>query len=74
MSETKRLKLSSIPENEREVLEFLQKKGTCRYGNIFKELRIPPAKGSDIILSLTHKGYIKHVNETSQYQLNVELI
>ncbi len=73
MTEKRNLKLSTIPEGEKKVLKFLQKKGSVLYGNIFKDLKIPPTKGSEIILSLTYKGYIKNVGRSSYYELNVEL-
>lgn len=73
MAEKRLLKLSSIPKEEREVLLLLKEKDQCLYGNIFKELMIPPTKGSEIILSLTYKGYIKNVGRSSYYQLNIDL-
>ncbi len=73
MTEKKLLKLSTVPEREKRVLKFLHENGSCMYGNIFKELKIPPTKGSEIILSLTYKGYIKNVGKSSHYQLDVEL-
>ncbi len=73
MGKKKLLKLSSISEEEREVLKLLNEQGQCLYGNIFKQLLMPPTKGSDIILSLTSKGYIKNVGRSSYYELDVEI-
>ncbi len=73
MTDKKILKLSSIPEEERAVLLLLKRMGKCLYGNIFKELKISPTKGSEIILSLTYKGYIKNLNRSSYYELNIDI-
>ncbi len=69
MEEKRRLKLSNFSEDEREVLKLLSEQGSCLYGNIFKQLKMPPTKGAEVILSLTNKGYIKNVGRSSYYQL-----
>ncbi|MBN2166140.1 MAG: hypothetical protein JW717_07690 [Marinilabiliaceae bacterium] len=61
-------------EDEKKILLLLKKKNRCLYGNIFKELNISQTKGAETILSLTNKGYIKNVERTSFYQLNVEIV
>jgi hypothetical protein len=58
---------------EREILKLLKTRGTCLYGDIFKELSISSSEGQQIIFSLLSRGLIKYQYRSSHMQLNVEL-
>jgi len=58
---------------EKDILLLLQKKKTCIYGEIMKELKISSAKGQKAIYSLLNKGFIRHKNRSSYLELNVKL-
>jgi len=58
---------------EKDILLLLQKKKTCIYGEIIKELRISTAKGQEAIYSLLNKGFIRHKSRSSYLELTVKL-
>lgn len=64
---------TTLKPEELENLEFLEKKGSCLYGNIFKELHLSHTKGAELIYSLLIKGYIHSIGSTSYYELNGKL-
>lgn len=66
--------LKKVTTEEQKVLLLLDKLGKCLYGNIFKELKIAPSKGAEIILLLKNKGFIKNVNRTSYYELDGSIV
>lgn len=58
---------------EREILKLLETKGTCLYGDIFKQLSISSSEGQHIIFSLLSRGLIKYQYRSSNIELNIEL-
>lgn len=66
--------LKKVTTEEKKVLLLLDKLGKCLYGNIFKELKIAPSTGAEIILLLKNKGFIKNVNRTSYYELDGSIV
>lgn len=54
---------------EKEIVALLFKKGKCIYGEIFRELKIPTAKGQRAIYSLINKGLVQHIDKTSYIAL-----
>ncbi len=73
LKEDKNIDKINISQEEKHVLNLLEEKGKCLYGNIFKELNIAHTKGAEIMLSLTNKGYVKNVGRSSYYELAVNL-
>lgn len=66
----KNIDLEPTTKTEEQVLDLLKNKGEYLYGNIIKELKLSTTIGASVINSLTAKGYIKRVNNTSVYELN----
>ena len=62
LENNKKFDLTNTSHEEQKVLELLDEKGDCLYGNILKELKIAYTTGAEIIQSLTHKGYIKQID------------
>jgi len=58
---------------EQEILKLLQTRGTCLYGNIFKQLSISSTEGQHLIFSLLSRGLIKYQYRSSNIELNVDL-
>ncbi len=73
MSDKKKIDISYLSPEEQGVLNLLEEKGKCLYGNIFRELSLSQIRGAEIVLSLVTKGYIQNVGKTSYYELTVEL-
>ena len=68
------IELSSIEnKHEKAVLKLLQKKETCIYGDIIKELKISVQLGQQTIFSLINKGMIKHKFRSSKLELNIRI-
>jgi len=74
MTNNRKIDINLVTTEEREILLLLEKHGKYLYGNIFKELNFSQSKGSETILSLTNKGYIKNIGRSSFYELNGELV
>jgi predicted transcriptional regulator len=58
---------------ELQILQLLNSRGTCLYGDVFKELSISSTEGQHIIFSLLSRGLIKYQYRSSYIELNVEL-
>ena len=58
---------------EQEILKLLKTRGSCLYGDIFKQLSISSMEGQHIIFSLLSRGLIKYQYRSSNIELNVEL-
>jgi hypothetical protein len=58
---------------EKEILNLLNTKGSCRYGNVFKQLSISANEGQQLVFSLLSKGMIKFQYHSSNLELNVNL-
>jgi len=58
---------------EKEILKLVKAKGSCLYGDIFKQLSISTTEGQQIIFSLLSRGLIKYQYHSSNLELNVEL-
>jgi len=58
---------------EKDILLLLKERKRVIYGNISMELKLSASRGSELILSLLSKEYIKHVGRSSFLELNVEL-
>jgi hypothetical protein len=58
---------------ERNILLLLKEREKVLYGNIPMEFKLSALRGSELILSLISKGYIRHVEKSSFLELNVEL-
>jgi hypothetical protein len=54
---------------EKQIVTFLNKKGKCIYGQIFRELKIPTTRGQEAIYSLINKGVVKHIDKSSYIEL-----
>ena len=72
LKEDKNINKINVSQEEKQVLSLLEEKGKCLYGNIFKELNMAHTKGSEIILSLTNKGYIRNAGRSSYYELAID--
>ena len=74
MKEENKIDIAKI-ENpyEKDILSFLNKNGRCIYGDIMKELKLSYSKGQEAIYSLLNKGFIKHRDNTSYIELNVQI-
>ncbi len=57
---------------EEKVIELLEVKGNCWYGNIIKDLNLSYSKGQKVIFSLISKGLIKYCNKSSKLQLVID--
>ena len=58
---------------EKDILELLNEKEKCVYGDIIKELKLSAQRGQQSISSLLNKGLVKHVDQSSYLKLNVDL-
>ncbi len=58
---------------EREILVLLKARGTCLYGEIFRQLSISSSEGQHIIFSMLSRELIKYQYRSSNIELNVEL-
>jgi hypothetical protein len=58
---------------EKEILELLNAKGSCLYGNMFKQLSISANEGQHLIFSLLSRGLIKFQYHSSTIELNVKI-
>lgn len=70
MANKKAIELESIKNPlEKKILNLLNEKGECLYGEIIKELRISSSKGQEAIFSLLKQGLII-VDKSSSIKLN----
>ncbi|PKP09025.1 MAG: hypothetical protein CVU09_13245 [Bacteroidetes bacterium HGW-Bacteroidetes-4] len=75
MQELKKIELKKITnKTEKQILHLLNEKEKCHVGEIVKELSLSAIKGPQVIGSLLEKGFIKHPEQSSRLQLNVNLI
>lgn len=58
---------------EKDILELLNEKEQCVYGDIIKELKLSARRGQESIYSLMNKGFVKHVDQSSYLKLNVDI-
>jgi hypothetical protein len=58
---------------EREILNLLNAKGSCLYGEVFKELSISANEGQHLVFSLLSRGQIKFQYRSSLLELNVRI-
>jgi hypothetical protein len=58
---------------EKEILKLLNDKGSCMYGNVFKQLSISASEGQPLVFSLLSRGLIKFQYHSSNIELNVNL-
>jgi predicted DNA-binding transcriptional regulator len=63
------IEINKLAHTERIIIELLENKGKCLYGNIFKELKLSQNIGSKSVISLLKKNFIAKTNN-SYYQLN----
>jgi len=70
---TRTIHLSEIEsDKEREILQLLDKKKKCLYGDIIRSLSISSNEGQKIIFSMLSKGLIKHQENSFYLVLNVK--
>jgi len=60
-------------QKEKDILRLLDARGSCLYGNIFKQLSISAKEGQHIIFSLLSRGLIKYQYRSSNIELNVKI-
>jgi len=60
-------------KTEKDIIELLNNKGKCLYGEIIKELKLSVFQGQSTIYSLISRGIISHKNRSAYLQLNVTL-
>jgi hypothetical protein len=58
---------------ERKILNLLNDKGSCLYGDVFKELSISANEGQHMVFSLLSRGLIKFQYHSSKLELNVKI-
>jgi hypothetical protein len=58
---------------EKEILKLLDAKGSCLYGNVFKQLSISAREGQHLVFSLLSRGLIKFQYRSSNIELNVRI-
>lgn len=74
MPELKKIDLTGVSAEEKEVLLLLERLGRCQYGEIARELGITAIKSSQLVYSLTTKGLIRNYGTSSSYELTGELM
>jgi hypothetical protein len=60
-------------QKEKEILKLLNAKGSCLYGNVFKQLSISTSEGQRLVFSLLSRGLIKFQYHSSNIELNVKI-
>ncbi len=74
MANKKTIELQNVKNPfEKKIITFLDKNGKCIYGEIFRELKIPTAKGQEAMYSLISKGLVQHVDKTSFVELTANI-
>lgn len=74
MDENKNINFRKLENTfEKKIVTFLNKKGKCIYGEIFRELKIPTTRGQEAIYSLINKGVVKHIERSSYLELTQKI-
>ncbi len=70
MNKSRTIKQDDLSQEEQRIVQLLNERNECLYGDIFKELNLSQLKGAEAVLSLTNKGLISNVGKSSYYRLN----